>query len=149
MSDFRKKEDVQFRIKTKKLSILMNLVNDRSYPHPKNCTHGGLSPTLGHICMFGAQEPESWPGDLCSDVIASSCPYFKPHSGVEDACKSYLNSILEDPEALKDTYPDLFELYWVLGLEEDAPYYKSDFTWYERFYLNIKRNKNFFSTFLK
>lgn len=149
----RKKSEIELRIKQKRLNILTGLIKDKTQAHPSNCIHGSVNKDdpNQHFCMFGALDQETWPGDFCDEDVASSCPYFAlafPLSDIEDDCKSYLTSIMEDPNLMQSLYPDLFELYWSLGLEEEFPYYADDFKWYERFNLKLKRYKNFINSFL-
>jgi hypothetical protein len=72
--------------------------------------------TIG-LCMYGAQDPQTWPGDLCEDEIdAQRCPLFKPHQSKDEILAEFSRQ-LEDLDWVRDNMPRLYELLWVIDTE--------------------------------
>lgn len=66
------------------------------------------------LCMYGAEDPASWKGDLCeSDDISAACPWFRPLVNEDDA-KSEFQGLLLDDQYVYDKYRDIATLQWVL-----------------------------------
>lgn len=71
-------------------------------------------PKIG-LCMYGAKNPESWPGKICdSDDVAQSCPLFTPSVSVAQSKEEFLAKLADD-EFVFDKYRDVATLQWVLG----------------------------------
>lgn len=69
--------------------------------------------TIG-LCMYGAEDPTEWPGNICEDEIdAMRCPYFDPVKTEEEIVDEFQQSI-KDPEWLQENLPGIYELRWVL-----------------------------------
>lgn len=75
-----------------------------------------VSQTIG-LCMHGAEDPESWPGDLCEDVIdAQRCPKFTPIQSKEQILAEFKQQ-LDDPEWIRANMPEVYALLWVLDTQ--------------------------------
>ena len=69
--------------------------------------------TIG-LCMYGAENPEEWPGNLCEDKIdAQRCPIFKPRQSKEDIRKEFQEELC-DSTWVENNLPRVSELLWVL-----------------------------------
>jgi hypothetical protein len=72
------------------------------------------SRTIG-LCMYGAADPQTWPGNLCEDEIdAQRCPLFKPHQSKNEIAEEYIRQ-LGDLDWVRDNLPRVYELLWVTG----------------------------------
>jgi hypothetical protein len=68
--------------------------------------------TIG-LCMYGAENPEEWPGNLCEDAIdAQRCPLFKPRQSKEEIWEEFANQ-LHDCDWIQANMPRVYELLWV------------------------------------
>lgn len=91
--------DTQFEIAPRKQVTLILLKDESSV----------------HLCMYGAENPSSWTGDVCeSDQVARACAMFKPRVGLDEARASFLESLVDD-EFTFNNYRDVATLQWVLG----------------------------------
>ena len=71
-------------------------------------------PTV-HLCMYGASDPATWPGDVCDDdSVARGCKVFEPRQTADQAKEEFLSS-LSDDEHVFNNYRDVATLQWVLG----------------------------------
>jgi hypothetical protein len=76
--------------------------------------------TLG-LCLYGAEDPTLWPGNICEDDIdALSCPYFTPHESVETVQKQIFLDF-SNPDWVRENVPDVGALMWVLELCDVKP----------------------------
>jgi len=68
-----------------------------------------------HLCMYGAEDPARWAGDVCDDdATARSCKLFKPSVDMDQAKSEFLD-LMADDEYVFDNYRDVATLQWVLG----------------------------------
>lgn len=66
------------------------------------------------VCTYGCEDPSTWSGDLCYTAErAASCGWFKPAKPVREAELEF-DRLLEDDEYVRDRYPDVATLQWVL-----------------------------------
>ena len=90
-----------------------------------------LSPRL---CMYGAEDPAHWPGDICdSDDMSKRCKWFKPRYTVEQAKQKFFE-LLQDDKYVYDNFQDVASLQWVL---EDR-LYNHNLSWWERLIFWLK-----------
>ena len=82
-----------------------------------------------HLCMYGAENVKTWPGDTCdTDEKAKRCPMFKPSVSFDQARKEFMEK-LSDDEYVFDNFRDVATLQWVLG----ERVHEIPLTFYERF----------------
>jgi hypothetical protein len=89
-----------------------------------------------HLCMYGAENTSTWPGDICDDDDkARRCPMFKPLVTVEQAKIAFQETLCND-EYVFDHYRDVATLQWVLN----ERVHTMDYTLFERiwFWFKIK-----------
>jgi hypothetical protein len=87
--------------------------------------------TIG-LCMYGAQDPESWPGDICdSEDVSRICPKFEMLVSSKDLA-SILDKKMLDPDFLADHVPEIPALLWVLSGEDTClpVIYNQDESWW-------------------
>jgi hypothetical protein len=94
-----------------------------AYPRPLRPVHRDAPDTkflvvlqddAVHLCMFGAEKPDQWPGDTCeSDDIAKRCKMFRPKISAEEVTSS-VSSLLEDDAYVLEHHKDIAALQWVL-----------------------------------
>ncbi len=85
-----------------------------------NCVSAEGSPEIG-LCFHGVQDPKSWSGDICEDVVdAQRCPYFSPKLGREEILVQFRRD-LASPGWISENLPGVAELLWVLDLAEVLP----------------------------
>lgn len=66
------------------------------------------------LCMYGSDNPESWPGEACLGDRAATCPMFKPRLALEDARDEFIG-LLEDDEYVYDNMKDIAALQWAIN----------------------------------
>ncbi len=67
------------------------------------------------VCMYGAERPAEWSGDICDDdSISPTCKFFVPLKTVSEATDEFM-SLLADDKYVYDSFRDLAALQWVLG----------------------------------
>ena len=67
-----------------------------------------------HICMYGAEDPANWLGDVCdSDDVADRCKWFVPRKSAKDAHEEFME-LLADEEWVYENHRDLAALQWAL-----------------------------------
>lgn len=67
------------------------------------------------ICMYGADNPAKWSGDVCDDEsIAPTCRFFIPLRSAQEATDDFM-SLLADDKYVFDNLRDLAALQWALG----------------------------------
>jgi len=67
-----------------------------------------------HLCMYGSDDPENWPGDLCDrDDMADRCKWFEPLKSAKEAREEF-DGFLKDDEWVYNNHRDLAVLQWVL-----------------------------------
>jgi len=68
-----------------------------------------------HLCMYGSDDPASWPGNICDDdAISRSCKMFQPKVSLDQARQEFIDK-LSDDEYVFNNYRDMATLQWVLG----------------------------------
>jgi hypothetical protein len=73
------------------------------------------NPQLMGLCMYGAENPEEWPGDICEDEIdAKRCPWFEPLRS-KKALIEHFQIQLQTGMWMEDNMPEVAQLLWVLG----------------------------------
>ena len=91
------------------------------------------------LCMYGADDPARWSGDVCDDdATARSCKMFKPSVDMDQAKAEFLD-LMADDEYVFDNYRDVATLQWVLGERVHG----MPLSWIERlgFWLQSKLSK--------
>ena len=67
------------------------------------------------ICMYGADDPANWSGDVCDDdSIAPTCKFFVPLRSAQEATDDFM-ALLADDKYVFDNLRDLAALQWALG----------------------------------
>lgn len=67
------------------------------------------------ICMYGADSPAEWSGDLCDDdSIAPGCKFFVPLKTVSEATDDFMVALADD-KLVYERFRDLAALQWALG----------------------------------
>lgn len=123
----RPRAEVEARYRARRREVLERSVRLASAPLARNCAHHYHHAADGvTYCMFGAEQHQGWTGEVCEGATrAPSCPYFRPlRSPLQILEGAAL--ILEDDAFLREAYPDLAELRWVLnrsGEPEDLPWF--------------------------
>ena len=87
-----------------------------------------------HLCMYGADDPMNWPGDVCdSDEVAGRCEHFEPRESAEEARDGFME-LLADDEWVYENHRDLAALQWAL---DDGKYRvpRQFLSLWERFWL--------------
>ena len=106
----------------KKLAQVRNLHLKKKikneYRCPENCQfnylHEGDQGEV-RLCLYGANNPEEWPGSICSTKEnAMDCPFFEPVNTKEDLEEEF-NQDTSNPEIVAHKYPDVAALRWVSG----------------------------------
>lgn len=65
------------------------------------------------LCMYGSEDKESWPGNICEDELdAIRCPLFTPLQSVGEIKEEFENQ-LKDPHWVKEKLPEVAALLWV------------------------------------
>lgn len=75
--------------------------------------------TIG-LCMYGAQDPTTWPGTICEDPIdAMRCPpqAFTPKVTPEQVQREF-EAQIKDSDWVRKNLPEVNALLWVLGTEK-------------------------------
>lgn len=141
---------VKKKLKDAKFRYMKRELRGKLKQCPENCQHnfrhkftayeyaeGDSKPVpyegeLG-LCMYGASNPEAWPGKICDDVkTAEECPLFLGKFDKEEI-KSAFNARLDDPVIVAEEYKDIAALQWVLG-ENVA---ELDPSWHQRAWVAI------------
>lgn len=96
---------------------------ETSYPRPLRPVHRDAPDTrflvvlqddAVHLCMFGSEKPDLWPGDTCeSDDIARRCKMFRPTISAEEVTSS-VTALLADDSYVFEHHKDIAALQWVL-----------------------------------
>jgi len=94
--------------------------------------------TMG-LCMYGAEDAEQWPGDICEDEIdAKRCPWFEPIQTKEELLTEFVGQ-LQTEGWVEDNLPDVAQLLWALeaggGTEVGLlviPWWKRVWYWFLR-----------------
>ena len=96
-----------------------------------------VAQTIG-LCMYGAENPEEWPGNLCEDAIdAQRCPFFKPHQSKTEIWQEFARQ-LEDMDWVKASMPQVYALLWVLD-ESVTFFHDQRFPWWMRLWWRLLR----------
>ena len=78
-----------------------------------NCVYAG-APTIG-LCMYGAENIETWPGTICEDTIdAQRCQTFTPHETVQGIWLEFYTQMSDDVW-VSQHLPEAYALQWVLS----------------------------------
>ena len=71
-------------------------------------------PVIG-LCMYGAEDPQTWPGNVCEEPIdAKRCPVFAVRASKE-ALQEEFNQQLRDLDWVSKDMPEVYGLLWALG----------------------------------
>lgn len=133
----RKEAEIRKKMRQVKHRYLVREYKDKLARKSTNCIyyyeHGETDPETGRavtvgLCLYGAQNPEEWPGDLCGG--AKGCPYFETEETKEEIKQRFEES-LENEVTVAQHYKDIAALQWVLG----EKVYSWDLVWYQRLYL--------------
>ncbi len=93
-----------------------------------------VAQTIG-LCMYGAQNPEDWKGDICEDPIdAQRCPYFQPALYKEAIWRDF-QTMLQDHDRLRAELPEVYGLLWALDGYTSSlklPWWKRLWFWFLR-----------------
>lgn len=70
--------------------------------------------TLG-LCMYGAENPDDWRGDICEDPVdAQRCSVYNPIVSKKVLYDAFVKGV-QSEEWLQKNYPEILGLVWVLG----------------------------------
>ncbi len=90
--------------------------------------------TIG-LCMYGAENPEDWRGDICEDPIdAQRCPYFQPSLYKERIWRDF-HAMLQDHDRLRAEMPEVYGLLWAL----DGYTSQLRLPWWKRLWFKLLR----------
>lgn len=83
-----------------------------------------VAQTIG-LCMYGAENPDDWRGDICEDPIdAQRCNIYNPLVSKKVLYDAFVKGVRSE-EWLGTHYPGILSLVWVLGqgvvIEEEPP----------------------------
>jgi hypothetical protein len=79
-----------------------------------------VAQTLG-LCMYGAENPEQWPGNICEEPIdAQRCPLFVAKT-TREALRKQFEEQIRDSEWVRVNMPEVHSLLWVLANEQKEP----------------------------
>lgn len=144
----KSKGKVRQKIKDAKFKYLKRELRDKLKACPQNCQYNErhrlttykrdpvTNEMRSHeteigLCMYGADNPEEWPGKICDEEkTAQECGLFLGRYDKEQV-KEAFNAKLEDPQVVAHEYKDIAALQWVV--EEDASAYS--LSWYQRLVL--------------
>jgi hypothetical protein len=80
-------------------------------------------PVIG-LCMLGAADPTTWPGNICEDPIdAQKCPFFERLESKQDAVERVQAEFyqqIRDLEWVEANMPEVAGLLWALD-SKDLP----------------------------
>lgn len=94
------------------LDVRKEIAGDRNEQY--NRIAGKSLPMIG-LCMLGAEDPTSWPGNICEDPIdAKRCPYFTSTVS-KDEVESQFKRQIRDLDWVSDNLPEVYGLLWALG----------------------------------
>lgn len=155
-------DEVQERVRFLLIQELDRRVEELSQRLPHRCIHNHLhqldarklvdgernfrynsitndAQTMG-LCMYGSEDPERWPGDICEDEIdAKRCPWFEPIRG-KDAELEHFEAQLRTDGWIEDNMPELAQLLWVLDDEgtviHGIPWWKK--LWYRLLRIRVE-----------
>jgi hypothetical protein len=88
---------------------------NEAYNRTTDPEHRGLpvAQTIG-LCMLGAEDITSWPGNICEDPIdAQRCPYFNPSTSKTVIFERF-KANMGDVEWVQQNMPEAYALLWVL-----------------------------------
>lgn len=86
-------------------------VND-GFNRVTSCPGVAVTKHIG-LCMYGASNPEEWPGDICEDAIdAQRCPKFQPARTKEQILEEFTLQ-LRDFDWVEQNLPEVYTLMWV------------------------------------
>jgi hypothetical protein len=134
----KSEEEIRKRLQDLKFRYLQRKLRSDLRRRPHNCqfnrehtiTKDGEKVTI-RLCMLGIERPD-WPVDICdTPKQAATCQAFLPTKTREDV-EAEFESMLRDPDALREKYRDLLALAWVLG-DGQTPSY----TLRQRFWLFV------------
>jgi hypothetical protein len=95
-----------------------------------------IKQTIG-LCMFNAEAPTLWPGNICEDPIdAQRCPYFQPPATKESIFKAFQVNVT-NLDWVKANMPELYGLFWALDDSSNRrlPWWK--LLWYRLVRINV------------
>ena len=98
-----------------------------------NSITGKRAQTMG-LCMYGAESPEEWPGDICEDEVdAKRCPWFEPIQTKEEMLAEYLDQ-LQIEGWVEENMSDVAQLLWALdeSVALVVPWWKRVWFWFLR-----------------
>lgn len=86
-------------------------------PNPDyNRLASGHSTVIG-LCMYGAEDPTTWPGNICEEPIdAARCPLFEQKVSTQ-AVQAEFQSQIQDLGWVSENMPEVYGLLWALGSE--------------------------------
>lgn len=138
--DIRTKSQVKKKLRDAKHKYLTKRYRDKLTQCPSNCTFNYRHTTVDEesgkeveigLCMYGAENPEEWPGMICDDVqTAEQCPYFSCRHDKESIRKEF-DEELQDDFKVAHHYKDIAALQWVLK----EKVYSWDLAWYQRLWI--------------
>lgn len=124
-------ESVRERYRERLSKIRRDFFRERLAEQPSNCVHNHKHKEDVRLCMLGASDIKNWPGNMCNTVEnAKSCPFYSPVHAREDVVNEF-ESVLSDPNALRELDLELYVLKWVL--EDSTPS-----TWFQRLWSRIQ-----------
>jgi len=103
-----------------------------------NLIAGERPQTMG-LCMYGAGDPEKWPGDICEDEIdAKRCSWFEPVQTKDELLKDFSDQLYQEGW-VEDNMPDVAQLLWVLGTSSAGEVQLLVVPWWKRLWYRFLR----------
>jgi hypothetical protein len=84
------------------------------------------------LCMYGAENPAEWKGDICNNEVAKGCKLFVPCLSIQEAQEQF-NELMNDDDWVLKHHNDIAILQWILDNR-----IVHDLTWLDRFLIWIK-----------
>jgi len=89
--------------------------------------------------MYGAEDPEKWPGDICEDEIdAKRCSWFEPVQTKDELLKDFSDQLYQEGW-VEDNMPDVAQLLWVLGTSSAGEVQLLVVPWWKRLWYRFLR----------
>lgn len=96
-----------------------------------------VTQTIG-LCMLGSEDPETWGGTICEDVVdAQKCPLFEPKVDKNLVWREFSHA-LRDRDELRVKFPEIYGLLWALEPSADG-FDERQLPWWKRLWFRLLR----------